>query len=98
MAQKKIKTVTSRKTDAGTVYDFTCPFPTGCGLDANDPDSRFTTSDWANRADAAERGKQHVAEHTDGTPMPSLDEFRKARGLTAETAVPAAPNPDDVEY
>jgi hypothetical protein len=91
----KIKTVTSRKTDSGTVYDFRCPLPYGCGAVATDPEFRFESAGWFDREHAADRGRQHVAEH-DGVPMQPLDEFRTERGLVAETA--GLPDLDDVEF
>jgi hypothetical protein len=85
----KIKTV-FKNDDDGT-YDFVCPFPTGCGKDG-DP---FTSHGWGRRADAAERGRQHIADH-EGIPMPSLAEFRAERGLTTETA--GQVDPSDIEF
>jgi hypothetical protein len=42
----------------------------------------FLTSGWPTKALATERIGQHAAEHDTGEPMPELEEFRQAKGLT----------------
>jgi hypothetical protein len=75
----KIRTIF--KNDDDKTWDFVCGYPSGCGMDGQP----FSSRGWNRRSDAAERGKQHLADH-EGTPMPPLDEFYRSRGLTAETA------------
>jgi hypothetical protein len=87
----KVKVVTSRKTDADTVYDFRCPYPAGCGVPGGDS---FASTGWAQRKDAVDRGKQHIAEHEQGEPMQELHAFRVDRGLTPNAAGEAARPPD----
>jgi hypothetical protein len=94
-AKGKVQLVTERTSQDGVVYDFRCPYPKGCGATASGGDP-FSSTGWADRQHAVDRGKQHVAEH-EGTPMPSLHEFRVARGLTADTAGSAV-KPDDWEF
>ena len=92
MTAKKVQLITERDTETGAVYDFRCPLPTGCGADG----TPFSSTGWADRTHAVDRGKQHLGEH-DGTPAQTLDEFRAERGLTAASAG-AAVNPDDWEF
>lgn len=102
MAEKKVKLVTSYKTDDGQkMYEFNCPHPFGCGVDPLDPEKRFRSFNWADEESARIRGKQHLNEHETGADpnretevMPELHEFRVGRGLS--TAVPTT-NPDDWE-
>lgn len=92
----KTKAVQSRKTDDGTVYDFTCPYPTGCGADTNDPEATFTSVGWADKEHARARAEQHMAEHKTGTPMQDQVEFEVERGLRPKP-VPTFNPDDDVE-
>ncbi len=97
MGKGKVQLITSRQTDEGTVYDFRCPYPTGCGEDGPDGHTPFNSTGWMHRDHAAARGKQHVAEHLDGVPMQDLDSFRSDWGLT-EASAGAAVKPDDWEF
>jgi hypothetical protein len=82
---KKLKVVTDRDDPTvGKVWDFTCPYPTGCG----GPEGPFASTGWFDRQHAVDRAKEHLDEHEGKGPMSSLDEFRAARGLTAATAGP----------
>lgn len=42
----------------------------------------FTSTGWPTKATALARLAEHEAEHTDQTPMSSLDDFRDKHGLT----------------
>lgn len=93
----KLKLVTERKLDGGEkVYDFRCPYPTGCG-ETGDDTPGFSSVGWADRKHAVDRGKTHIHEHETGEPMPELHEFRVARGLTQASAGQAV-TPDDWEF
>jgi len=80
------KTVT--KMEDG-LYTFRCPSPMGCGVDAFDPEERFTSSGWASAKLAQARGQQHIREHVDKVAAPSLDDFRAEHGVSV-----AAPSVD----
>ena len=90
--QQRIKVITEReeKDAAGntvTYYDFRCPYRLGCGEDAADPEATpFFSAGWLDREHAVARGKQHIAEHESGEPMPELHDFRTERGLTQQSA------------
>jgi hypothetical protein len=88
----KTQVVTKREADGATVYDFQCPYPTGCGNDTADPESRFTSLGWADREHARERARQHIAEHQGEDITQDLHTFRVERGITTP---PPTPNPDD---
>lgn len=47
--------------------DYECPVE-GCG---------FVSRGWPSKSAAAERGRQHKAEHETGEPMPELADFRR---------------------
>lgn len=70
--------------DADGTWSFECPRVKGslCGdLGAG---VGFRTSGWPDREHALARGAQHFTEHKDPEfAMPSLEEFRAERGLTA---------------
>jgi hypothetical protein len=93
------KLITERKEGDSTFYDFRCPHPTGCGVNAADPDADpFSSVGWLDREHAVARGKQHIAEHDNpGEPMPELHEFRVGLGITADTAG-AKVRPEDWEF
>ena len=79
-----IKVVTPRKDEetGREVFDFRCPYPSGCDADG----SPFRSLGWFREEDARERGKQHIQEHESGEAMPELSDFLKERGLVPETA------------
>lgn len=81
MTAKKQRLVT-KQDDGSGLYEFNCPYPTGCGADPNDPDQRYRAFNY-DRESAAARGKQHLAEHETGEPVPEAHEFRVGRGLAA---------------
>jgi hypothetical protein len=104
VADKKVKLVTSYKNDDGaTMYEFRCPYPTGCGENALDPEATpYRAFNLAEREWAVARGKQHLAEHEstadpnrDNELTPEMHEFRVALGIAA-AAAPTV-NPDDWE-
>lgn len=73
------------------VFDFKCPYPTGC---LGDNGESFGSYGWNQRQHAEARGRQHIEEHETGKAMPELDEFRAEHGLQRETAGSAAFPPD----
>lgn len=96
---KKIRLVT--KQEDGT-HKFQCPHPTGCGGPTADGHRPWSSDRWPTHDLAADRGRQHLREHETGADpdvetevMPSLEEFRKSKGLV-DDVVPAV-NPDDWE-
>jgi hypothetical protein len=70
------------------LFAFRCPSPTGCGSDAHDPESRFTSTGWPSADLAQKRGAQHILEHVDGTPMQDLDGFRAEHGVVVAPVNP----------
>jgi hypothetical protein len=58
-------------------WAFTCPVTAGCG----NATRGFESAPWPTKALAAERGREHFAEHKGEGPMRSLQEFHKAHGL-----------------
>lgn len=92
---KKIQLVTGEKD--GT-FTFTCPYPTGCGVDTDDGHVPWTSSNWKNRGLATSRGQQHLREHeTAADPdvptevTPPLEEFYVDNGLVDPPAPPVDP-------
>ena len=92
MTAKKPRLVTKYKTDDGAeLFEFKCPYPTGCGVNATDPEATpYRSFNWADRESAVIRGKQHIAEHEstedpnrDNELSPEVHEFRVGRGLAA---------------
>ncbi len=90
----KIETIFERVTETDLkVFDFRCPYPDGCGEPGN-AEKPFISAGWAERKHAVERGRQHIAEHETGKPMPELAEFWAEQGLTQGTAGQASLPPD----
>ena len=82
MAKAKSESVIAeRKEGDSTVYDFRCPVD-----DCNPGADPFHSTGWVDREHAVARGKQHQAFHESGTPMPELNDFRVALGVTQEQA------------
>jgi hypothetical protein len=84
-------------------FAFTCPYPSGCGYEADDGHVPWVTDNWPNYDLAAARGKQHLREHETGADptvdtevTPPLADFYVEHGLVDENAV-TPPNPDDWE-
>jgi hypothetical protein len=73
--------IAERKEGDATVYDFRCPVET-CNPGA-DP---FHSTGWVDRKHAVARAQQHKEFHDNGTPMPELNDFRVAQGVTQEQA------------
>ena len=92
MTPKKTRLVTEQDDGSG-LFEFNCPYPTGCGEDPNNPEARYRAFNY-DRDSAVARGKQHIAEHEAGEVMPETHEFRIARGITA---APPTVNPEDWE-
>jgi hypothetical protein len=92
---EKVQLITERETAEGRVFDFRCPYPSGCGVPGGDP---FTSTGWANRGLAVSRGKQHVHEHEHpDEPMQELEVFRAEQGVSQTTAGEAV-RPEDWEF
>jgi hypothetical protein len=79
MARKIIEAAVSGSEDDG--WDVQCPgfADSPCGEPGGAP---FRSTGWPTKATASARAEEHFAEHRDGTPMSSLDEFRAKHGLT----------------
>lgn len=101
MAKRSLITERQEKDATGktvTYYDFRCPYPLGCGANATDPEATpFYSAGWLDREHAVARGRQHLAEHDGGEPMPELHQFRIENGLTQESAGQSV-TPDDWEF
>lgn len=65
--------ITRRIVDGKELWDFKCPYPTGCGP--------FSSADWPNRQHAVDRGMEHLREHAGEGAMTDLNSFRQARGI-----------------
>lgn len=79
--------ITSRYEDGAEVWDFVCPYPSGCGNAATG--QPFSSTGWPDRTHAYERGRQHIAEHNGEGVTPDLNTFRQARGLIPEQPMTA---------
>jgi hypothetical protein len=80
---KKILDESVTSTDDGTTWDFQCPGVAGsrCGTVDGPP---FTSTGWPSKKTALARGQEHFDEHKGNGPARTLEEFRKAHGLTVD--------------